>query len=186
MDATRASARDIPEENIVSRAFLIGTLVLSLSGCASRGWIPQAPADFPGEQQAGQPVPSASPASPAPSASPAPLASPTSAKTSATAYTQATRHGDLWFLSGQIGEGPDISSQTQAAMEKITSILRERGLNSANIVQVTVHITHLRELAGFEQVYESFFRSTLPARTVIAVDSLPRNALVQITVIAGR
>lgn len=101
-------------------------------------------------------------------------------------YTQVTRYGDLLFLSGQIGEGGTIEQQTTAAMEKIEAILRAHSLNVSNIVQATVYLTRINDLAGMESAYAARFRASMPARTVIGVNSLPRGSLVQITVIVGR
>jgi 2-iminobutanoate/2-iminopropanoate deaminase len=127
------------------------------------------------------------PASSAPVSTPAPAA--------AGGYTQATRYGDLLFISGQIamdprtnqfvGEGK-MDEQTRQVMENIRAILEANRLTMANVVSVTVYIKDLAQFRAMDEAYEKFFRSTLPARSVVEVARLPRGALVEISVIAGR
>jgi 2-iminobutanoate/2-iminopropanoate deaminase len=107
---------------------------------------------------------------------------------------QATRYGDLLFLSGQIAadaqsstptEGT-IEQQTHAVMKKIDAILASHGLTMRNIVQVTVYLANVNDLNAMDAAYAKYFRSTLPARTVVEVSRLQRAALVEIAVVAGR
>jgi len=126
----------------------------------------------------------------APRASPAPMASPPSTS----GYTQATRYGDLLFVSGQIAINPGtnqmagdkIEDQTRQVMENIRQILEAHRLTMANVVSVTVYLKDLGQFRGMDEVYETFFRSTLPSRSVVEVARLPRGAMVEISVIAGR
>jgi 2-iminobutanoate/2-iminopropanoate deaminase len=109
-------------------------------------------------------------------------------------YTQATRYGDLLFVSGQIGmdlktnemRGTTIEDQTRQAMENIRAVLEAHRLTMANVVSVTVYMKDLGHFRGMDSVYETFFRSNLPARSVVQVARLPRDGLVEISVIAGR
>lgn len=71
-------------------------------------------------------------------------------------------------------------------MRKISAILDSNRLTMANIVQVTVHLANIRDLSTMDAAYASHFRSTLPARSVVEVAHLPGDALVQVSVIAGR
>ena len=110
-------------------------------------------------------------------------------------YTQASRYGDLLFLSGQIGNDPrtgafeatqDIETQTRRALENVRAILEANRLTTANIVSVTVYITNISRLSPMDAAYHEFFRGNPPARTVVEVANLPRGALVEFTVVAGR
>ncbi len=98
------------------------------------------------------------------------------------------------YVSGQINidpqtnqlRGEKIEEQTRQVMENIRVILDSHRLTLANIVSVTVYLKDINDLRGMNGVYESFFRTALPSRSVIEVSRLPRSALVQISVIAGR
>lgn len=138
-----------------------------------------------GASPAAQPAPRAAAAPASASAAPAPAAG---------SYTQATRYGDLLFVSGQIALDPrtnqfigeKIEDQTRQVMENIRLILESHRLTMANVVSVTVYMKDLGQFRGMEDTYESFFRGTLPSRSVVEASRLPRGALVEISVIAGR
>lgn len=174
-------------------------------------WYPQQPGNVP--ETTATPQPSQQPAQPArtepaaavqqasrPTPPPSSLASsPASSQASALPasgnYTQATRHGDLLFLSGQIAFEPQantldrdstIEQQTDAVMKKIGAILDSHRLTMANVVQATVYLANINDLGGMNAAYEQYFRGNLPSRTVVEVARLPRGALVEITVVAGR
>ena len=110
-------------------------------------------------------------------------------------YTQATRYGDMLFVSGQIGmdlrtnafdERASVEQQTRQAMENIRQILEAHRLTMANVVSATVFLRNMGDYRAMDTAYESYFRSTLPSRSVVEVSRLPRNAAVEISVIAGR
>jgi 2-iminobutanoate/2-iminopropanoate deaminase len=110
-------------------------------------------------------------------------------------YTQAARYGDLLFVSGQIAidprtgafdAGANIEAQTTLAMENVRAILENNRLTMANVVSVTVYLSNITNIAAMDRVYETFFRGALPARSVVEVAKLPRGALVEISVVAGR
>jgi 2-iminobutanoate/2-iminopropanoate deaminase len=157
------------------------------------------------KRESAQPAAGAAEPTPAPAASsPAVVAAPpSSASSRETAvagdalnrYTQATRYGDLLFVSGQIALDPvsggfdltqDIQAQTRRVMQNILSILESNRLTMANVVYATVYLSSLAHFAGMNPVYHSFFKSEPPARSVTEVGRLPRGALVQIAVVAGR
>lgn len=105
------------------------------------------------------------------------------------------RYGDLLFVSGQIpdadvigplGEPATIEEETRAVMDKIRAILETQNLNMANIVNTTIYLVDAGDIAAMEQVYDSYFRSARPASSIVEVRRLPRNARVQIAVVAGR
>lgn len=109
-------------------------------------------------------------------------------------YTQAVRYGDLVFVSGQIATNPangqivggDIDVQMRSAMDNVQRVLQGQGMTMSNVVSVTLYLKHINDLQEADKVYESYFRRSLPARTVIEAADLPRGSLVQISVIAGR
>ena len=113
---------------------------------------------------------------------------------SASSYTQGTRYGDLVFISGQIAldmatsqmRGTTIEEQTRQVMENLRGVLESHRLTFANVVSVTVYLKEINDFRGMNTAYESYFRGALPARSVVAVSRLPRDALVEISVIAGR
>jgi len=108
-------------------------------------------------------------------------------------YTQATRYGDLLFVAGQIAldannqmRGASAGEQTRFVMEQIRAILESHRLTMANVVSVTVYLKDLNDFRAMDGAYESFFRGALPARSIVEVSRLPRGALVEISVVAGR
>jgi 2-iminobutanoate/2-iminopropanoate deaminase len=112
-----------------------------------------------------------------------------------TLVPDVARYGDLLFVSGQVpdanvmgplGEPATIEEETRAVMEKIRAILETQNLNMANIVNTTIYLVDAGDIAAMEQVYDSYFRSARPASSIVEVRRLPRNARVQIAVVAGR
>ena len=110
-------------------------------------------------------------------------------------YTQATRYGDLLFVSGQIAidqasgafdASQSIEAQTRRVLQNIRAILEANRLTMANVVYATVYLSNIGYFAGMDKVYHGFFKGTPPARAVVEVGHLPRGALVEIAVIAGR
>ena len=107
-------------------------------------------------------------------------------------YSQAIRAGNLLFLSGQIpidpktGEliGEDIRQQTQRALENIKGLLESQGLGMGDVIKVTIF---LKDMGNFNQVneaYATYFSSSPPARSMVEVARLPRNAEIEIEAIA--
>ena len=189
--------------------------IAGCSSANSRFWVPQGPGETsqPREETAKAPAPRRPPA-PVAQAEPAPATSPFRAPVPGTAapttaapqraapaagspaggYTQASRYGDLLFVSGQIALDPKtnqfvgekIEDQTRQALENIRQILEANRLTMANVVSVTVYMKDLTQFRAMDETYETFFRTALPARSVVEVARLPRGALVEISVIAGR
>lgn len=109
-------------------------------------------------------------------------------------YSQAIEVNGLVFVSGQLpldpktGEFPEggIKEHTQQAFDNIKGILAEAGLTTANIIKTTVLLADMTDFAGMNEVYASQFDGSFPARSAFAVKTLPKNALVEIEVIASR
>ena len=106
-------------------------------------------------------------------------------------YSQAVRVGNLLFTSGQIpldpasGEitGEDIASQTTRICENLKAVLTEAGVTFENVVKTTCFLSDMADFGRFNEVYAKYFVSK-PARSCVAVKTLPKNVLAEIEVIA--
>lgn len=104
---------------------------------------------------------------------------------------QAVRYGDLLFISGQVAaapasQGSDVEAQVRSAMDSVVRILESHGLSISSIVSVTLYVQNIAELPKADAVYASYFRRSLPARSVVGVNGLPNGSLVEVAVIAGK
>jgi 2-iminobutanoate/2-iminopropanoate deaminase len=110
-------------------------------------------------------------------------------------YSQAIRSGDMLFASGQIGLDPatgqlvpgGIAEQTKRVFENIKAVLAEAGLDVAHVVKTTVYLKSMSDFAVVNEIYASFLAPegvVPPARSTVAVAGLPKDALVEIEVIA--
>ena len=110
-------------------------------------------------------------------------------------YSQGVRAGELLFVSGQIPIDPatgqiipgDIRAQTQRALANVGEILQAAGGSFANVVRTTVFLADLNDFAAMNEVYGTFFEAGLapPARSTVQVARLPRDARIEIDVIAA-
>ena len=109
-------------------------------------------------------------------------------------YSQAIRVGDTVWLAGQIALDPvtgglitgDIEIETRQVMANITAVLAATGLELKDVVQTQVYLTDLNEYQKFNEVYAEYFPSNPPARAVVQVSRLPRDAKVEIMMTAHR
>ena len=107
-------------------------------------------------------------------------------------YSPAIRAGNLLFISGQVGFDPatgtlvdgDISAQTDQVMRNITSLLQAAGLGFAHVVRTTVYLADMNEFGKMNDVYARYVVEPPPARSTVQVARLPRDARVEIDVIA--
>jgi len=107
-------------------------------------------------------------------------------------YSQAIHAGPLLFVSGQIGLDPatgilvsgGIAAETHQAFSNLDAILRAAGASLSSVVKATVYLADMAEFADMNAVYASHMPSPAPARSTVAVAKLPRNARVEIDVIA--
>jgi len=107
-------------------------------------------------------------------------------------YSPAIRAGSLLFISGQVGFDPatgalvegDISAQTDQVMRNITSLLQAAGTDFAHVVRTTVYLADMDEFAKMNEVYARYVVDPPPARSTVQVARLPRDARVEIDVIA--
>ena len=107
-------------------------------------------------------------------------------------YSQAIQVGNLVYTSGQIPIDPatgafvegDIKEQTRQSLTNVKSILEEVGLTMNNFVKTTVFMADMGDFADMNSVYAEFFTEPYPARSAVAVKTLPKGSLVEIEVIA--
>lgn len=107
-------------------------------------------------------------------------------------YSQAKQVGDLLFCSGQIPINPasgqveanDIEGQTRQVIENVDGLLKAAGLNSDHVVKTTCFLADMGDFGIFNDIYGEYFTSK-PARSAVAVKTLPKNVLVEIEVIAS-
>ena len=108
-------------------------------------------------------------------------------------YSQAIDTGSMVFASGQIplnpetGEIPEgITAQTTQSLANVKAILAAAGLTVDNVVKTTVFLADMNDFAAMNEVYAATFTEPFPARSAVAVKTLPKNVLVEIEVIAIR
>ena len=107
-------------------------------------------------------------------------------------YSPAIRAGNLLFISGQVGFDPatgalvdgDISSQTDQVMLNIGTLLQAAGTDFAHVVRTTVYLADMNEFAKMNEIYARYVVDPPPARSTVQVARLPRDARVEIDVIA--
>lgn len=108
-------------------------------------------------------------------------------------YSQAIDAGTFVFASGQIpinpetGEIPEgIVAQTEQSLANVCAILSAAGLTTDNVVKTTVFLSDMDNFGAMNEVYGNVFSEPYPARSAVAVKTLPKNVLVEIEVIAVR
>ena len=107
-------------------------------------------------------------------------------------YSQAIQVGNLVYTSGQIPIDPatgafaegGIKEQTRQSLTNVKAILEEAGLSLSNVVKTTVFMADMNDFADMNAVYAEFFSEPYPARSAVAVKTLPKGALVEIEVVA--
>ncbi|GHV64057.1 reactive intermediate/imine deaminase [Bacteroidia bacterium] len=108
-------------------------------------------------------------------------------------YSQAIKAGNFVFCSGQLGLDPasgtfvagGVVEQTEQVFKNIKAVLAEAGLTTANVVKTTVFLADIADFAAMNEVYGKHFSEPFPARSAVAVKTLPKNGLVEIEVIAS-
>ena len=108
-------------------------------------------------------------------------------------YSQAVKVGNLVYTSGQIPIDPatgvfvegGIKEQTRQSLLNVKAVLEEAGMTMADVVKTTVFMADMNDFAAMNAVYSEFFSEPYPARSAVAVKTLPKGALVEIEVVAG-
>ena len=109
-------------------------------------------------------------------------------------YSQAIQVGNLIYTSGQIPIDPatgqlvegGVKEQARQSLSNIQAILQEAGLTMTSVVKTTVFMADMADFADMNSVYAEFFTEPYPARSAVAVKTLPKNALVEIEVVAEK
>jgi len=109
-------------------------------------------------------------------------------------YSQAVWAADLLFTSGQLPADPitgqivpgNAADQARQALQNVRAVLEAAGLTMAHVVKATVYIKDMNDFQGINEAYASFFDQPCPARSCVEVARLPKDALVEIEVIAKR
>ena len=107
-------------------------------------------------------------------------------------YSQAIEAGGMVFASGQVPIDPatdqfvegGIKEQTRQSLINAHNILREAGTDLHHVVKTTVFLSDMDNFAAMNEVYAEFFQQPYPARSAVAVKTLPKGALVEIECIA--
>lgn len=108
-------------------------------------------------------------------------------------YSQGVNTGNLMFLSGQLPICPekgdivatDIEGQTRQSLENVKAILASEGCTMDNVVKTTVFLKDIADFAKMNGVYAEFFsEGNYPARSAFQVAALPKDALVEIEIVA--
>lgn len=107
-------------------------------------------------------------------------------------YSQAIQVGNLIYTSGQLpidpttGAFPEggVKEQTRQSLTNVKAILEEAGVSMSNVVKTTVFMADMGDFADMNSVYSEFFAEPYPARSAVAVKTLPKGALVEIEVVA--
>ena len=107
-------------------------------------------------------------------------------------YSQAIRANGLLFISGQVALDPktgemteaDIRRQTERVLENVRGIVEAAGSKMTHVVKTTVFLKDMNDFGTMNEVYAGYFTSTPPARSTVQVSRLPKDALVEIEVIA--
>ena len=109
-------------------------------------------------------------------------------------YSQAVKIGDLLFVSGQIPIDPStgglviggIESETHRVMKNIGAILDAAGFGYDHIVKATLFIKSMDDFSKINAIYAGYFKGDYPARETVEVSGLPRDAMIEISVVAGK
>lgn len=108
-------------------------------------------------------------------------------------YSQAIVAGGFVFASGQLPIDPatgefaegGIKEQTRQSLTNVTHVLAEAGIDLNHVVKTTVFLSDMANFDAMNEVYATFFSEPYPARSAVAVKTLPKNALVEVEVVAA-
>ncbi|KGN68598.1 RidA family protein [Porphyromonas sp. COT-108 OH1349] len=107
-------------------------------------------------------------------------------------YSQGIQAGQIFYFSGQLGLDPatgafvsetDVTAQCEQIFKNIQALLTEVGCTFSDVVKTTVFLADMAYFAEMNEVYGKYFQAPYPARSAVAVKTLPKNGLVEIEVI---
>ncbi len=108
-------------------------------------------------------------------------------------YSQAVLHNGTLFMSGQIAIDPasgeyhpaDATTETKQVMKNIEAVLKEAGMTFANVLKTSIFLKDMNDFSAVNEEYAKYFTSDFPARETVQVSVLPKNARVEISMIAA-
>ena len=108
-------------------------------------------------------------------------------------YSQGVVHGDLVFVSGQLGVDPEsgemveggIGPQTERVMQNVSAVLDAAGSSLGNVLNVSIFLVDLGDFAAMNEVYAKHVGPDFPARATVQIGALPSGALLEIAVVAA-
>ena len=109
-------------------------------------------------------------------------------------YSHAVEVNGFLFASGQLGIDPatsdfvegGIKEQTEQALKNVSNLLADAGYYMDNVVKTTVFLADMAMFSEMNEVYAKYFKFDFPARSAVAVKTLPKGGLVEIEVIASK
>ena len=109
-------------------------------------------------------------------------------------YSQGYVHGGIFYSAGQIPINPatdtieavTIEEQTEQVCKNLGAVLEAAGTSFDKVLKTTCFLADMGDFAAMNEIYAQFFTEPFPARSAIAVKALPKGALVEIEVVAGR
>jgi 2-iminobutanoate/2-iminopropanoate deaminase len=107
-------------------------------------------------------------------------------------YSQAIRVGDFVFCAGQIALDPatgqlvqgDVAAQADRVLKNLAAVLAAAGTDLDHAVKTTIFLKNIGDFAAVNEVYGRYFKSAPPARSTVAVAALPRDAMIEIDIVA--
>lgn len=107
-------------------------------------------------------------------------------------YSQGIKAGGFVFVSGQVALDPktgqmvgaDVAAQTERVLQNLQAIVEAAGSDLDRVVKTTVYLRTMNDFAAMNEVYKKYFKQEPPARATVAVAGLPKDALVEIDVVA--
>ncbi|MDP9264283.1 MAG: RidA family protein [Acidobacteriota bacterium] len=107
-------------------------------------------------------------------------------------YSQGIKAGGFVFVSGQVALDPktgemvagDVAAQTDRVLQNLRAVVEAAGSDMDRVVKSTVYLRTMADFAAMNEVYKKYFKQEPPARATVAVAGLPKDALVEIDVIA--
>jgi 2-iminobutanoate/2-iminopropanoate deaminase len=108
-------------------------------------------------------------------------------------YSQAVRVNGFLFVSGQVALDPktgemspgDVREQTERALENVKGIVEAAGSKMPHVIKTTVFLKNMNDFTAMNEVYARYFTAAPPARSTVEVARLPKDALVEIEVVAA-
>ncbi len=108
-------------------------------------------------------------------------------------YCHAKLVGNLLFTSGQLGLDPatgelcqGVEAQARQSLENLGAVLSAAGYDFSDVVKTTIFLANIDDFAAVNVIYASFFPQDPPARSCVAVKTLPKGGLIEIELVAAR